>query len=70
MPLILTRSLVFLDLETTGTETANDRIVERSLVKFLPDKREEVNTFCVNLSIVSQYYITNIIEFTRLWWAI
>jgi oligoribonuclease (3'-5' exoribonuclease) len=28
MPLTLTPTLVFLDLETTGTDTANNRIVE------------------------------------------
>jgi len=51
MPLNLTRPLVFLDLETTGTDTANDRIVEISLVKLYPDKREEINTFRINPGI-------------------
>jgi len=51
MPLKLTRSLVFLDLETTGTDTSNDRIVEISLVKLFPDNHEEVNTFRVNPGI-------------------
>jgi DNA polymerase-3 subunit epsilon len=51
MPLILTRSLVFFDCETTGTDIANDRIVEISLVKLHPDNHEEVNTFRVNPGI-------------------
>jgi DNA polymerase III subunit epsilon len=51
MPLTLTRPLVFLDLETTGTDTANDRIVEISLVKLYPDKREEISTFRINPGI-------------------
>ena len=37
MKLKLTRPLVFFDLETTGTSIANDRIVEISLVKLMPD---------------------------------
>jgi len=51
MSLTLTRPLIFLDLETTGTDTANDRIVEISLVKLYPDKREEINTFRINPGI-------------------
>ncbi len=37
MKLKLTRPLVFFDLETTGTSVMNDRIVEISLVKLMPD---------------------------------
>ncbi len=37
MKLQLTRPLVFFDLETTGTNISNDRIVEISLVKLMPD---------------------------------
>ena len=33
MNLKLKRPIVFFDLETTGVDTANDRIVEISLVK-------------------------------------
>ena len=51
MPLELNRPLVFFDLETTGTDIANDRIVEISLVKLFPDNHEEVNTFRVNPGI-------------------
>jgi DNA polymerase III subunit epsilon len=51
MPLILNRPLVFFDLETTGTDIVNDRIIEISLVKIFPDGREEVNTFRINPGI-------------------
>jgi DNA polymerase-3 subunit epsilon len=34
--LVLTRPLVFLDLETTGVDALNDRIVELSLLKMFP----------------------------------
>jgi DNA polymerase-3 subunit epsilon len=51
MPLIIARPLVFFDLETTGTDIANDRIVEISLVKLFPDNHQEVNTYRVNPGI-------------------
>ena len=44
MPLTLTRPLVFFDLETTGTNTQTDRIIEISLVKLFPDGQEEIYT--------------------------
>lgn len=34
----LTRPLAFIDLETTGTNVATDRIIEISVVKVMPDK--------------------------------
>lgn len=37
MTLKLTRPLVALDIESTGIDTANDRIVELSLIKIKPD---------------------------------
>ncbi len=48
MKLNLTRPLVFVDLETTGTDYARDRIVEIAAVKLLPDgnvveKEDRVN---------------------------
>lgn len=51
MPLTLTRPLVFFDLETTGTDIQNDRIIEISLVKIYPNDTEEINTFRVNPQI-------------------
>ena len=44
MKLKLSRPIVFLDLETTGTDAAKDRIVEISLVKVHPNGDEEVKT--------------------------
>ena len=37
MKLQLQRPLVFFDLETTGVDPYNDRIVEISVLKILPD---------------------------------
>ena len=46
--LITTRPLVFFDLETTGTNIQNDRIVEISIVKISPDGSREVKTRRLN----------------------
>ncbi|QQS34786.1 MAG: 3'-5' exonuclease [Ignavibacteriales bacterium] len=51
MPLVLTRPLVFFDLETTGTDISQDRIVEISILKLHPDSREETLTTKVNPGI-------------------
>ena len=48
MKLNLKRPLVFFDLETTGVETAKDRIVEISMVKVMPDGEEIVRTRLIN----------------------
>lgn len=48
MKLNLTRPIVFFDLETTGVDTAKDRIVEISLLKVYPDQHEETHTWRVN----------------------
>lgn len=48
MTLRLTRPLVFLDLETTGTDIAVDRIVEISVLKIFPDLSEESRTRLIN----------------------
>lgn len=44
----LKRPLAFFDLETTGVNVADDRIVEISIIKMLPDGSEEVMTRLVN----------------------
>lgn len=41
MKLKLTRPVIFFDLETTGTNTSKDRIVEFSYVKVMPDGTTE-----------------------------
>lgn len=51
MPLIVNRPLVFFDLETTGTDIANDRIVEISLLKLFPGGNEDIKTFRINPGI-------------------
>ena len=48
MELNLKRPLVFFDLETTGVDTAKDRIVEISMVKVMPDGEEIVRTRLIN----------------------
>ncbi len=48
MPLLLQRPLVFIDLETTGTNLAIDRIVEVAIVKVLPDGTKQVKHKIVN----------------------
>lgn len=48
MDLILNRPLVFFDLETTGVNISNDRIVELSLVKQFPNGNIDSCTYRVN----------------------
>lgn len=48
MKLNLKRPIIFFDLETTGVNTAKDRIVEISLVKVMPDGEEIVKTRRIN----------------------
>ena len=44
----LERPLVFIDLETTGTETLSDRIVELAALKIHPSGNEEIMTARIN----------------------
>jgi DNA polymerase-3 subunit epsilon len=46
--LSLERPLVFFDLETTGTDTAHDRIVEIAMVKVMPDGSKETLSSRIN----------------------
>ncbi|MBO5188806.1 MAG: 3'-5' exonuclease [Alistipes sp.] len=48
MKLKLKRPIVFFDLETTGVDTANDRIVEISMIKVMPDGEEITRTRRLN----------------------
>ena len=48
MNLNLKRPIVFFDLETTGVDTAKDRIVEVSMIKIMPDGEEVVRTRRIN----------------------
>lgn len=51
MELNLRNPLVFFDLETTGTDTAKDRIVEISILKINPNGTEETRTKLINPGI-------------------
>ncbi|MDE5868898.1 MAG: 3'-5' exonuclease [Muribaculaceae bacterium] len=48
MNLKLNRPIIFFDLETTGTNVTNDRIVELSYIKVYPDGREETKSRRIN----------------------
>lgn len=48
MELNLRKPIVFFDLETTGIDVVNDRIVEISLLKVFPDGKEETKTMRIN----------------------
>ena len=48
MKLNLKRPIIFFDLETTGTDTSNDRIVEISMVKVAPDGEKTIKTRRIN----------------------
>lgn len=51
MQLKLKNPLAVFDLETTGTNITNDRIVEISVVKIMPDGEEIVKTMKINPTI-------------------
>lgn len=48
MNLNLTKPLIVFDLETTGINTATDRIVQISMIKVFPDGKEEKYNYFVN----------------------
>jgi DNA polymerase-3 subunit epsilon len=47
----LNRPIAFIDLETTGTNVASDRIVEISILKLMPEGATQTETFRVNPTI-------------------
>ena len=51
MKLNLTKPLVFFDLETTGINVTQDRIVEASFLKVHPNGNEDLKTFRLNPTI-------------------
>ena len=51
MELKLTKPIVFFDLETTGINIGNDRIVEISILKVFPNGTQESKTWLVNPEI-------------------
>lgn len=54
MKLKLKRPLVIFDLETTGMNPGQDRIIEISLLKVFPEGQEELRTYRVNPTIPIQ----------------
>ena len=48
MKLALTNTIVFFDLETTGTNITSDRIVEISYLKVMPNGNETMRTLKIN----------------------
>jgi len=48
MPIQLTRSLAFFDLETTGLTIGHDRIIEISVLKVTPEGTREYYTRRIN----------------------
>ena len=48
MELVLNKPIIFFDLETTGLNIANDRIVEISVLKVFPNGNKESKTWLVN----------------------
>jgi len=51
MELKLKKPIVFFDLETTGINIANDRVVEISILKIFPNGNKESKTWLVNPEI-------------------
>jgi len=51
MELKLLKPIVFFDLETTGINIGNDRIVEISILKIFPNGNKESKTWLVNPEI-------------------
>lgn len=47
----LNRPIAFIDIETTGTNIATDRIVEISILKLMPDNSVHTETFRLNPTI-------------------
>lgn len=48
MKLNLTRPIAFIDLETTGVNVSNDRIVEIAIIKIMPDGTKQVKRKLIN----------------------
>ena len=71
MDLKLDKPICFFDLETTGVNVSNDRIVEISVIKINIDKTEDSKTWLINPTIpipakvsviprIISYYIENL----------
>ncbi len=56
----LTRPIAFMDLETTGVDLCNDRIVEIAIVKLLPDGSRQTKRKLINPQIAISAEVTAI----------
>ncbi|MDD5174374.1 MAG: 3'-5' exonuclease, partial [Candidatus Omnitrophica bacterium] len=61
----LSRPLVVLDLETTGTWVEKDRIVEIGMIKIMPDGTRETYIKRVNPGMPIPANVTKIINITN-----
>ena len=60
MNLKISRPICFFDLETTGLNISNDRIVEISILKIFPNGNKESKTWLVNPEILIPLEASNI----------
>ncbi|TBR56473.1 DNA polymerase III subunit epsilon [Westiellopsis prolifica IICB1] len=51
MNINLKRPLVFIDLETTGTDIVKDRIVQIAILKVFPDGSDDIKTLTINPTV-------------------
>ena len=65
MELNLKRPIVFLDLETTGTNVGADRIVEIGLLKIFPNGSKDSRTYKVNPTIPIPEETSKILAHTK-----
>jgi len=65
MKLNLTKPLVIFDLETTGLDLVNDRIIQIAYIKVYPDGHEERNNYLVNPGFEISPEITAITSITN-----
>jgi DNA polymerase-3 subunit epsilon len=49
----LTKPLAIIDIETTGLNVQEDRIIEISIIKLFPDGKEEILSSLINPEIMS-----------------
>lgn len=60
MKLNLTKPLIVFDLETTGLDLVNDRVIQISYIKVYPNGKEERNNFIVNPEIPIPAFVTEL----------
>ena len=48
MQLNLTKPIIFFDIESTGVNVGQDKIIEICLLKVFPDGKQEIRTYRIN----------------------